>query len=50
MSALIPLYTLGVFLAFTLSQSSMVVRWWRRHEAGWRRGMVINGLGAVTTG
>jgi amino acid transporter len=49
-SALIPLYTLGVFLAFTLSQSSMVVRWWRRREAGWRRGLVINGLGAVTTG
>ena len=37
-TALIPLYTLGVFLAFTLSQSSMVVRWWRRREAGWRRG------------
>jgi amino acid transporter len=49
-SALIPLYTLGVFLAFTLSQSSMVVRWWRRHEPGWRRGLAINGLGAVTTG
>jgi len=49
-TALIPLYTLGVFLAFTLSQSSMVVRWWRRREDGWRRGLVINGLGAVTTG
>jgi amino acid transporter len=49
-SALIPLYTLGVFLAFTLSQSSMVVRWLRRREAGWRRGIAINGLGAVTTG
>jgi amino acid transporter len=49
-SALIPLYTLGVFLAFTLSQSSMVVRWWRRREQGWRRGLVINGTGAVTTG
>jgi amino acid transporter len=49
-TALIPLYTLGVFLAFTLSQSSMVVRWWRRREAGWRRGMAINGLGALTTG
>ena len=49
-SALIPLYTLGVFLAFTLSQSSMVVRWWRRREAGWRRGLAINGLGAATTG
>ena len=49
-SALIPLYTLGVFLAFTLSQSSMVVRWWRRREPGWGRGIVINGVGAVTTG
>jgi amino acid transporter len=49
-TALIPLYTLGVFLAFTLSQSGMVVRWWRRREAGWRRGLVINGVGALTTG
>jgi amino acid transporter len=49
-TALIPLYTLGVFLAFTLSQSSMVVRWWRRREPAWRRGLAINGLGAVTTG
>ncbi len=49
-TALIPLYTLGVFLAFTLSQSSMVVRWYRRREPGWRRGMAINGLGALTTG
>ena len=49
-TALIPLYTLGVFLAFTLSQSSMVVRWWRRREPSWRRGLVINGVGALTTG
>ncbi len=49
-TALIPLYTLGVFLAFTLSQTGMVVRWWRRREAGWRRGLVINGVGAATTG
>lgn len=49
-TALIPLYTLGVFLAFTLSQASMVVRWRRRREAGWRRGLLINGLGALTTG
>ena len=49
-TALIPLYTLGVFLAFTLSQAGMVMRWRRRREHGWRRGMVINGLGAVTTG
>ena len=48
-SGLIPLYTLGVFIAFTLSQTGMLVRWWRRHEQGWRRGLAINGLGAATT-
>jgi amino acid transporter len=48
-SALIPLYTLGVFVAFTLSQTGMVRRWWSRREAGWRRGLAINGLGAATT-
>jgi amino acid transporter len=48
-SALIPLYTLGVFVAFTLSQTGMVWRWWSRREAGWRRGLAINGLGAATT-
>jgi amino acid transporter len=48
-SALIPLYTLGVFVAFTLSQAGMFVRWMRRHEPGWQRGMAINGLGAATT-
>src|SRR4029079_3518496 len=49
-SGLIPLYTLGVFIAFTLSQTGMMVRWLRRHEAGWQRGAFINGLGAATTG
>ncbi|MEJ7803741.1 MAG: APC family permease [Candidatus Limnocylindria bacterium] len=48
-SGLIPLYTLGVFLAFTLSQGGMLVRWWRRREPGWKRGLAINGLGALTT-
>lgn len=48
-TALIPLYTLGVFVAFTLSQSGMVVRWWKRREKGWQAGLVINGLGATTT-
>jgi amino acid transporter len=46
---LIPLYTLGVFLAFTLSQAGMLTRWWQRREPGWRRGLAINGLGALTT-
>jgi amino acid transporter len=48
-TALIPLYTIGVFVAFTLSQGGMVVRWWKRREPGFRRGLVINGLGAATT-
>jgi len=49
---LIPLYTVGVFAAFTLSQSGMVRRWRRlRNEvSGWRRRAVINGIGAITTG
>ena len=49
-SGLIPLYTLGVFIAFTLSQGGMLARWWRRREHGWRPGLAINGLGAATTG
>src|SRR4029079_13105732 len=49
-SGLIPLYTLGVFIAFTLSQTGMMVRWLRRHEPGWQRGAFINGLAAATTG
>ncbi len=49
-SGLIPLYTLGVFIAFTLSQTGMMVRWLRRHEPGWQRGAFINGIGAATTG
>jgi amino acid transporter len=48
-TGLIPLYTLGVFLAFTLSQAGMLLRWWRRREPGWRPGMAINGLGTATT-
>ncbi len=49
---LIPLYTVGVFIAFTLSQSGMVRHWWRLRgeQAGWRRRLAINGIGAVTTG
>ncbi|MNX89675.1 hypothetical protein D3C86_1216960 [compost metagenome] len=47
---LIPLYAVGVFLSFTFSQASMVKRWWTRREPGWLKGLVINGVGAVTTG
>jgi amino acid transporter len=48
--ALIPLYAVGVFISFTCSQSSMVRRWWTRREPGWQRSMVVNGVGAATTG
>jgi hypothetical protein len=47
---LIPLYAVGVFIAFTISQSGMVRHWWRRREKGWRHAMAINALGALTTG
>jgi amino acid transporter len=46
---LIPLYALGVFLCFTLAQTGMVVLWFRRKSAGWRRSAIINGFGAVVT-
>jgi amino acid transporter len=50
-TALIPLYTVGVFVAFTLSQAGMVRRWWRLRETdrGWRWRAALNGLGAVAT-
>jgi amino acid transporter len=47
---LIQLYVVGVFTAFTLSQSGMVRRWWRLREAGWKRSMTLNAIGAVATG
>jgi amino acid transporter len=49
-SHLIPLYAVGVFISFTLSQTSMARRWWTRRESGWARGLVINGVGATVTG
>ncbi len=48
--ALIPLYAVGVFLSFTLSQASMVRRWLRLREEGWWWRAWFNGLGAVVTG
>lgn len=47
---LIPLYALGVFLSFTLSQSGMVMRWWRTRDPGWQRSLAINGVGGSVTG
>ena len=49
-TALIPLYTIGVFLAFTLSQTGLVRRWLRLRPRGWKVTIVINGVGAVVTG
>ncbi len=48
--ALIPLYAVGVFISFTLSQSGMVRYWWRRRGPGWRHRLAINGTGALATG
>jgi amino acid transporter len=45
---LIPLYAIGAFLAFTLSQAGMVAHWWRQGNAPLR--MAVNGLGALATG
>ncbi len=48
--ALIPLYSVGVFLCFTLSQTGMVRHWLRTRESGWRWRMAINATGGVLTG
>jgi len=47
--SLIPLYTVGVFAAFTMSQAGMVTRWRRLREPGWRRGLAVNALGMCMT-
>jgi amino acid transporter len=47
--ALLPLYAIGVFISFTLSQAGMVRRWRRLRTAGWRWRMCLNGAGAVAT-
>ena len=46
-ASLIPLYAVGVFLAFTLSQTGMVVHWWRHRDAHWRKSLVFNAVGAT---
>ena len=48
--ALIPLYAIGVFVSFTLSQSGMVKRWLVKKGPHWRKKLIVNGIGAVTTG
>ena len=47
--ALIPLYAIGVFTAFTLSQTGMVRHWFTERGPSWRRSAFINGTGAVAT-
>ena len=49
-NGLIPLYAIGVFTAFTLSQSGMVRHWQADRGPNWRRNATINGVGAVATG
>jgi len=46
---LIPLFAIGAFLAFTLSQSGMVAHWWKKQERGAFVSMAVNGLGATAT-
>jgi amino acid transporter len=48
--SLIPLYMIGVFVSFTLSQAGMVVHWRRLGGAGWKTNAAINGFGALVTG
>jgi amino acid transporter len=48
--SLLPLYMIGVFVSFTLSQAGMVIHWRRTREAGWKTSALINGFGAIVTG
>ncbi|ULA66545.1 MAG: Potassium transporter KimA [Nitrospira sp.] len=47
--ALIPLYAVGVFLSFTISQAGMVKRWLVKKGPHWEKKLLVNGIGAVTT-
>ena len=49
LNALIPLYAIGVFISFTMSQAGMTRRHLRLREPGWRYGIVVNGIGAVVS-
>ncbi len=48
-NTLIPLFAIGVFIGFTLSQAGLVVHWRRQRPPGWRRRAAVNGLGACIT-
>jgi amino acid transporter len=47
---LIPLYAVGAFMAFTLSQAGMVMHWRKNGGPGWVKSALVNGLGALVTG
>ncbi len=47
---LIPLYAIGAFMAFTLSQAGMVMHWFKNRGSGWGLRMAVNGFGAFATG
>jgi amino acid transporter len=48
-TALIPLYSVGVFVSFTISQGGMVRHWLRERSSGWRWRLAINGFGCALT-
>jgi amino acid transporter len=48
--SLLPLYMIGVFVSFTLSQAGMVIHWRHTKEPGWQTSAIINGFGAIVTG
>src|SRR5579864_1658292 len=49
LDSLIPLYAVGVFTSFTLSQAGMVAHWRKTREPGWRKSAALNGMGMVAT-
>ncbi|REG08709.1 amino acid/polyamine/organocation transporter (APC superfamily) [Pelolinea submarina] len=48
--ALVPLFAVGVFVSFTLSQSGMVLHWWKTRGKNWKLKLTVNGIGAIATG
>jgi len=48
--SLIPLFAVGAFMAFTLSQAGMVVHWWKERGRSWQVKALLNGIGAMVTG
>jgi hypothetical protein len=47
--SLLPLYMIGVFISFTLSQAGMVIHWRHTREPGWKTSAAVNGFGAAVT-